>query len=469
MKKKQQRPVEVGDVILSYIHAGDDPARLLHRSLLITGKTEAGHFIAMNITSEKPNKDYGRIYGNTFVSAEESGLEMDSYIKIEAEYLIPEKNAKLLEDVHMPPSVLQRMSDVIRMIREEGGEIPTIDCTDITRRAFEFQEEQDMIVGLCESFQRDPEILQDYVKFSARFYRYSARNQMLIYQQAPFATFVASFTRWKKLGYSVRKMKPDDPRIFILCRMERRYFEQEDGTLLPIKYATQEEKELIYRGKLPVHVKEYYRRMQVFDISQTTCPPKDYPRFFDPGYSSLTHQELYQCIERCAKASGFSVETADLHSIALDGVCIPSERKIMISDRLEDSEKLAALCHEYAHGLLHIADANYPKAVQEFEAEALSAMICNRFGLPVSERDQDYLANYYHMAANCLEQDLSGAFSRLQKAYLHVDTIMQEYIKETPALLERYQARFQEQDRQRQMPEPEQDRKKWHGKKREES
>ena len=441
--RKNDRPFQENDVVASYIHAVDGSERILRRIMLVSKVNDKDTMTALNITSDKPNKDYGRIYGNTFVTAEQSGLSKNSYVVASSEYLIPQKTAKLLENITMPEPVIKRLKDVKKMILKEGGDIPLIDSTDIKKRDYEFQEEQDMILDVCKNFKGHPKLLADYLKFSARFYRYSARNQFMIYSKNPFSTFVASYTQWKKMGYSVKKLSPNDPRLFIVCPSHWEYFLR-DSQPVSVRSATQEEKEKIANGEIEVHTKDSFKRALVYDISQTNCPPKDYPRFFDPGYQSLDHLQLYQCIKRCAESSGFSVEETNLHSISLDGVCIPSERKILISDRLEDSEKLAALCHEYAHGLIHFT-TDQPKQVEEFEAEALSGIICDRFGLPISERDQNYLSQYYDRISDLEGCAVSDSFERIKKAYNHVDRVIQDYIKETPALLERYQARFQGQ------------------------
>jgi hypothetical protein len=47
------------------------------------------------------------------------------------------------------------------------------------------------------------ERLERYLRFTARFYRYSPQNQALIFEQMPEATRVAGYRTWQKLGYQV--------------------------------------------------------------------------------------------------------------------------------------------------------------------------------------------------------------------------------------------------------------------------
>src|SRR2546425_4452674 len=51
----------------------------------------------------------------------------------------------------------------------------------------------------------DPTRLKNYLAFAGRFHRYSPRNRLLIFEQRPDATRVASYVDWKKQGYQVAK------------------------------------------------------------------------------------------------------------------------------------------------------------------------------------------------------------------------------------------------------------------------
>lgn len=48
--------------------------------------------------------------------------------------------------------------------------------------------------------------LKDFMEFRRKnFYHYSIRNNVLIYKQDKIATTIASFKRWKELGYNIKK------------------------------------------------------------------------------------------------------------------------------------------------------------------------------------------------------------------------------------------------------------------------
>src|SRR6266849_1428851 len=58
---------------------------------------------------------------------------------------------------------------------------------------------------LGELQQGKSERLETYLAFTARFHRYSAHNQMLIYVQCPNASFVAGYKTWQEMGYQVAR------------------------------------------------------------------------------------------------------------------------------------------------------------------------------------------------------------------------------------------------------------------------
>lgn len=60
------------------------------------------------------------------------------------------------------------------------------------------------IRDIAENWQRKPEEIADYLKFSSKFYSYSVGNTMLIYQQNPNALFAAPF---KNLRNSATPLK----------------------------------------------------------------------------------------------------------------------------------------------------------------------------------------------------------------------------------------------------------------------
>lgn len=64
---------------------------------------------------------------------------------------------------------------------------------------------KEIIMETQDSVLLEMDALSKFLKFAAKFHKYSYNNILLIYSQCPAATAVASFGRWKKLGRNVKK------------------------------------------------------------------------------------------------------------------------------------------------------------------------------------------------------------------------------------------------------------------------
>lgn len=255
------------------------------------------------------------------------------------------------------------------------------------------------------------------------------KTRMLIYLQNPNATFVASFTKWKQLGYSV---KSGQHHIKISRPIEVSKFPKEiNGKTVwtDTKYASPEEKAQIAKGELEVRKETKFIPHQVFDISQTTCPVEDYPKFYNMGHPDMEQQQLYECVKQYAKESGFTVTEEDLSSISLHGYYDPANDSIHINSLLKDSKRLEVMCHELAHGVLH-KTSTQPTEIKEFEAESFSAMLKRKMGFPVSEESKRYIKQY---ATKCTSLksakfDMSKTLDRLSKTFNHISKGIDETI-----------------------------------------
>lgn len=136
------------------------------------------------------------------------------------------------------------------------------------------------------------------------------------------------------------------------------------------------------------------------------------------GYESAGHAALYECLKSFAEKSGFLVAENAVQSIALKGFYRPGDDSITINNKLNDSEKLATMAHEFAHAVMH-KTSTQPKEIVEFEAECLSHMVQKHLNLPISDSSKDYIASYYgKIKDNAFELDKS--FKRISKAFNHV-------------------------------------------------
>lgn len=326
--------------------------------------------------------------------------------------------------------MLKHRSNAVE-INEPANSIEKMNI-DISRRSLtkdEFNQLTSEIKDIAKTYQSDPDLLTDYLAFKAQFYQYSPTNAMLIYQQNPNATFVASFTKWKQLGYNIKR---GQHHIKISRPIEISKFPREvNGKTVwtDIKYASPEEKAKIADGLLEVQKTTKFIPHQVFDISQTDCPVEDYPKFYNMGHPDLEQQQLYECIKQYAKESGFTVTEEDLSSISLHGYYNPQDDSIHINSLLEDSGRLETMCHELAHGVLH-KTSTQPTEIKELEAESFSAMLKRKMGFPVSEESKRYIKQY---ATKCnslanAKFDMSKTLDRLSKTFNHVTKGIEETI-----------------------------------------
>ena len=270
---------------------------------------------------------------------------------------------------------------------------------------------KEQIQNLCNSFKKDPQQYVEYLKFSARFYKYSGRNMMLIYHQKPSANFVASRTAFKDMGYDLKPGKWKYP-AWIIRPETKTLFVTADGVVADIKCATAQEKADIRDGKIPTEKFTYFRAAKVYEIGQTTCPAKDYPQILGHGIDDQQHKELYTRLQAVAGMSGFIVSEEPLPSSEF-GYC-SHDKRIVISDSLGDTQKLATLNHEFAHGLLHLTSDLSP-AVEEFEAESVALIMQQRLGLPVEDLTVQYVKNALREAGNLPEFSMEESLGRIVK------------------------------------------------------
>lgn len=250
------------------------------------------------------------------------------------------------------------------------------------------------IQEIAENWQEKPEIIADFLAFSSRFYRYSARNMMLVYRQNPNATFLDSFNGWRK-KYPVKR---GEHGLKILVPTPVTLFER-DGELVQLKHATKEERAAVESGAIETRQAMYFSVGTVFDISQTTCPVEEYPSFYHMGYEDMDSRKLLNSIiEYAEKELSCPVYFSNLQSISLRGEYSPIGHYISINEKLKDSERVSTLIHELGHALLHHRENRDHTATvtqRELEADMLALMAQSRLGMEITEGRARHLAGHY--------------------------------------------------------------------------
>jgi antirestriction protein ArdC len=214
------------------------------------------------------------------------------------------------------------------------------------------------------------ETLERWLELLSRFHNYSFRNCLLISVQRPDSTFVAGFSRWKKLG---RYVKRGEKGITILAPIAYRKSLDDKETA--------DEGEKVIRGFKAVHV---------FDVSQTDG--KDLPAF---ASASGEPGELVSRLEQIIRSRGVLLTYGPLPGGTLG---VSSEGTIVVRAGLPPAETFSILCHELAHDILHQGQGKRKheasKTVRETEAEAVAFSVCSAFGIDSRRKSADYIGLY---------------------------------------------------------------------------
>lgn len=277
---------------------------------------------------------------------------------------------------------------------------------------------KELIVSTAILYQENPENIAELLQFGSKFYRYSVKNNMLVYAQNKGATYVQSFAAWKKMGYAINK---GETGIKVYTPVKATVLKVGDK-LVPLEQATKEEKVKYQAGEIESITETHFKVGNVFDIAQTNFPKELYPQIFSMGYESAYHSDVVKGLADFATgALGCSVDFTNLGSISLRGDFAPADNRIRINELLEDTEKVSTMSHEIGHALLH----KHPgKSLhqKEFEADALSIMLQSHLGIALSDTRKSHLADHYRayheeLAANNQKEVFTDVLDKVYKSF----------------------------------------------------
>lgn len=285
---------------------------------------------------------------------------------------------------------------------------------------------QEEIVALTTSslehikdYSDSPEERLKLLDFMGNFYQYSLRNQLLIQSQFPGASGVGSFGFFKKMGFSVKK---GEKGIRILQPNPQIYFKTKAGETKRLIDATPEEKKALDRKELKQYTVTYYKLTSVFDISQTTAGPEDYPKLFPnrPFSFEIKDPQLLKELDLGLRqvADKLNVPINDRENSLIHiqelgsakGAFITNnhgQKEIFLSHRLSEEERIPTLIHELAHAALH-DPKNLPElgywttenvtsadaSIKELQAEMVSYIVTKHYGIDTSEEAIRYMASW---------------------------------------------------------------------------
>ena len=278
---------------------------------------------------------------------------------------------------------------------------------------------------ILSGYQSDPKEFLELLSFKAKLnlYKYSPRNTAVIHKQNPHVTFVASYDKWKRAGYSVQKGQKG---MKILVPATVKYFMHTsaagDQYWKRLYEATKAEQALIKSGQISTRTTNTFVLGHVFDISQTNCPIEDYPKYFALGHSSENHARIYEILKELAREKGISVVEGGIHSVSLRGEYFPGMDSIRINPLLQDTQKLSTFIHELSHAYLHSDSSIDLKSIPlvECEADSLSLMIHANLGLEITEAHKRHFISAYSECSRQSDFSFDELFDNISKRFVAV-------------------------------------------------
>lgn len=289
------------------------------------------------------------------------------------------------------------------------------------------KELQQKVIDLAENFKQNPQDIAEYLRFSSQFYNYSSRNSMLIRSQNPGAILCNSYKQYQNMGLQIKK---GEHGMKILVPTYKTYLKI-DGDLVPLSNATAKQKKAYKENKIESTQKLFFKVGTVFDISQTNCPVKDYPKYLDLGYKSEQHAQIYNTMKNfCEQQLNCPVHENAFSSVNMRGYYEPNTNSISLSGNFEDATRLSILSHELAHAVLHNdVKLERPTEQMEFEADAASVMLQSYFSIEIAESRLRHLSDSYNeMLSNkdITSKDVIQSLDRSHQAYKQVVTAVND-------------------------------------------
>lgn len=286
------------------------------------------------------------------------------------------------------------------------------------------------IEKIISSYQRDPKLYAEALQFGSNFYNYSLHNKCLIQAQNSYATYVQSFTEWKKQGVKINKgakgIKIFVPTVTTLFNFDGKWVRKSD--------ATKEQLKLVADNKVEVYKKTTYMLGNVFDIGQTDFPIERYPEYYHMGYKSEVHSQVATGIEGfCKEFLDCEVIKEDLDSISLRGYFSPIDNSITMSNKLNDTQYLSTLIHEMGHAILHKDTANGSTNQIELEADSFAIMVEKSCGIELTESRVRHISSHFNefmkdKEPGVAKEDLEKVMKKVYSKYaLNIEDI-QKYI-----------------------------------------
>lgn len=227
-----------------------------------------------------------------------------------------------------------------------------------------------------------------FLSFSSKFYRYSARNSLLIYVQRPQASYVKGYRAWNDLGRYVKKGAKGIA-ILAPCTRTIEVFKELENKTEYQDAEAEKVKKTILSG---------FRIVYVYDISDTDGSDEHIPVLVK-GLSGGGKEEaaLY---ERLKAVISREYTIKEVVGIAPNGGAKGSYSRatgiISIRGDLEPVQKCKTILHELAHAVDFELnpDEDIPRNKRELIAESVAFTLASRLNLDTSRYSVGYIKSW---------------------------------------------------------------------------
>ena len=249
-----------------------------------------------------------------------------------------------------------------------------------------------------ESYFISEKAMREHLAFMANFHNYSQRNMVLIDKQFMGAQAVGSFNFWKSKGATVQK---GEKGIKILVPTPVQFFKK-NGIDVPVSAASKQERELIEKKQLETSKKVFFKIGHVFEYTQTNARELNlsvselFGKYHRDG-NLESGKEMMAALNKVAHKLDFNiVDEAPFELGTAKGAAAPHEKIIALNPRNMEFENVSVLIHELAHAKMHTPERSKELSTneKEFQAEMVSYVVANRYGIDTEDFTLSYLANW---------------------------------------------------------------------------
>lgn len=226
------------------------------------------------------------------------------------------------------------------------------------------------------------DLIKNFLMMASKLYKYSVRNQWLIFAQNPHSTDVQSMTNWAKVG---RKLKQgaEKNRMIIFAPVGVKIITTKDEK-------TGEEKKI--RVGMPTRFKISY----VYDIADTEPIPGAKQTYQPHSWRQDSNEPVEElggilnALLKFAQEKSIPVDFKKLN-YALGGYA--TKHGIVVNDVYDGINKASTLVHELSHNMMHFKDdeTKISRNEAEHDAETIAYVFLKHFGFE-SKDSPTYLA-----------------------------------------------------------------------------